>query len=127
MKFKKYITEETVDLRDKVMEFFKDNSNPPDKAIHAMADRLKIEPDVLETEIYSVLSSFLSNGRFNESGKSESDIPKDELEMGIKVEAEHTICPKMARRITLDHLAEFPDYYSRLKKMEDEAKTALEK
>jgi hypothetical protein len=127
MKFKKYIIEESDDLRDKIMEFFRKNPNPPDKVIHDMADRLKIDPDELETEIYSVLSAFLAHGNFNESGKSESDIPEDELEMGIKVEMEHTICPKISRRIALDHLSEFPDYYTRLKKMEDEANAALKK
>jgi len=124
MKFRRYINEEEEDLRDKVMEFFKNNPNPKDKAIHDMADKLKLDPDELESEIYSILSSFLANGRFNESGMSESDIPEDELAAGIKVEMEHTICPKMAKRIAQDHLAEFDDYYTRLKKMEDEAKAA---
>lgn len=125
MKFRRYITEEENSVRDKLFEFFKDNPNPVDKVVHDMAEKLKLDPDDLETEIYSILSSFMANGRFNESGKSESDIPEDELAMGIKVEAEHTNCPKMARRIAMDHLAEYPDYYTRLKKMEDEAKVAM--
>lgn len=41
-----------------------------------------------------------------------------QLEMGIRVEMEHTNNPKLAREIALDHLGELPDYYSRLKKME---------
>jgi hypothetical protein len=41
-----------------------------------------------------------------------------QLEMGIKVESEHTGSKKMARMIALQHLEEFPDYYSRLKKAE---------
>lgn len=124
MKFKNYINEEKDDLRDKIMEFFKKNPNPVDKTVHDMADELNIDPDDLETEIYSILGAFMANGRFNESGKSESDIPDGELAAGIKVEMEHTTCPKMARRIAMDHLAEFNDYYTRLKKMEDEAKAA---
>jgi len=43
--------------------------------------------------------------------------------MGMDVESEHSSSPEMIRRIVLDHLAEIPDYYTRLKKMEDEAKT----
>jgi len=47
---------------------------------------------------------------------------KKELEMGIKVEMEHTNDKKLAQEIAMDHLEEFPDYYSRLGKMEDTAK-----
>ena len=40
--------------------------------------------------------------------------------MGIKVEMEHTKNKAVAKRITLDHLAELPDYYTRLNKMEND-------
>jgi hypothetical protein len=116
--------EEKADIKVKIMDFLKKNPNPEDSKVHTFADDNNIEPDKLEANIYSILTSFLSNGRFNESGMSEDDIDKKELEMGIKVEAEHTNYPAMARRIAMDHLAEFPDYYTRLKKMEDDAKKA---
>lgn len=48
-----------------------------------------------------------------------SDIAS-ELAMGIKVELEHTKDRKIAKEIALDHLMELPDYYTRLKKMENE-------
>lgn len=35
-----------------------------------------------------------------------------EIEMGIKVEMEHTNSKKIAREIAMDHIAEHPDYYS---------------
>lgn len=41
-----------------------------------------------------------------------------QLEMGIKVEKEHTTDEKVAREIALDHLWELPDYYDKLKKVE---------
>lgn len=41
-----------------------------------------------------------------------------QLKMGIKVEKEHTTSKEMARKIALQHLAEIPDYYTRLKKVE---------
>lgn len=113
-------------VEQKIFDFFKDNKNPPDEKIHGLAEKLKVNPHKFEAAIYKILSSFLSNGRFNESGKSENDFSKDELEMGIKVEQEHTNNLAMARRIALDHLAEFPDYYTRLMKMEDDAKKANE-
>ncbi len=69
------------------------------------------------------LSSF--EDKFFDAGKSvkedvtEDGVDPDQLEMGMKVEMEHTDCEEVAKKITLDHLAEFPDYYTRLKKMED--------
>lgn len=48
------------------------------------------------------------------------DIEK-ELEMGIEVEKEHTKDDAKAREIALDHLKEFPDYYTRLADMEKKA------
>jgi hypothetical protein len=43
-----------------------------------------------------------------------------QLELGTKVEMEHTDDPREAVEIALDHLMELPDYYSRLKHMEKE-------
>lgn len=110
------------DLKEKIFNFFKENKNPPDKKFHSLAEKLGIDPDNLEAEIYSILSSFLANGRFNESDIKEEDIPADELKMGIEVEKEHTILPLMAKRIAMDHLAEFKGYYSALKEMENKLK-----
>ena len=44
-----------------------------------------------------------------------------ELLMGIEVEQEHTRDKMTALEISMDHLEEFPDYYTRLNKMEKEA------
>ena len=57
-----------------------------------------------------------------------NEIPDDkfdqkELEAGIKVEHEHTNDPEKAKSIAKDHLSEIPDYYTRLLKMEREAKS----
>jgi hypothetical protein len=45
-----------------------------------------------------------------------------QLAMGAKIEREHVKKNSQAREISRDHLAEIPDYYTRLKKMEREAK-----
>lgn len=60
---------------------------------------------------------------------SEYDV--EQFRMGMDVELEHgTVGPNtnvtnddpvLTGKITLAHLNEFPDYYTRLKKMEDEA------
>lgn len=46
----------------------------------------------------------------------------NEIKMGIQVEYEHTNDFWTSLDIVMDHMAEFPDYYTRLKKMEKEAK-----
>jgi hypothetical protein len=45
-----------------------------------------------------------------------------QLKMGEKIENEHTKNRELAREIALQHLDEIPDYYTRLKKMETDAK-----
>lgn len=54
-------------------------------------------------------------------GKSILEFDLDQIKMGIKVEMEHTKDPYVALEIAMDHLAEIPDYYMRLEKMEKEA------
>lgn len=46
------------------------------------------------------------------------DYDLSEILSGIEVEAEHTNRPLVALEITLDHLSEFKNYYTNLKKME---------
>lgn len=45
-----------------------------------------------------------------------------QLEIGVPIEHEHTKDKELATNIALQHLEEFPDYYTRLKKMESSAK-----
>lgn len=57
-----------------------------------------------------------------ESKGKKDKVNKEQLEMGKEVEKEHTTNPEIAEKITRDHLAEIPDYYTHLKEMEDNAK-----
>ena len=50
---------------------------------------------------------------------------KKELEMGIKVEFEHTNLLTIATSIAKDHLSEISDYYTRLDLMEKEGKKGI--
>jgi hypothetical protein len=63
----------------------------------------------------------VKQGKAYDEGITEKDVDPKELAMGIDVEKEHTDNPELAKRIALDHLAEIPDYYTRLDKMEKEA------
>lgn len=108
-------------LRKSVFEYF---SNPnaqlkDEDDIHALATTLGVEPSVLEEEIYLILHDFLGAGRFVEASGN-VNIDPQQLQMGIKVEREHTACDLIAERIAKDHLTELGDYYTRLDKMERE-------
>lgn len=65
-------------------------------------------------------TDFEQAGYFNQYGLQSVD--EKELEMGIKVEMEHTTNKEIAKRIALDHLTEISNYYTLLKEMEDKAK-----
>lgn len=45
-------------------------------------------------------------------------IDPKQIAIGTKIEMEHTSNPAVARKIAIDHLREFPDYYSHLIPME---------
>jgi len=72
-------------------------------------------------EKVSKAMSIVLDGEADKKGVTPSMVNQRELRMGIKVEAEHSPDPVIAKKIAMDHLAEIADYYTRLKKMEAEA------
>lgn len=71
----------------------------------------KEEPPILDMTGYA-----------DKNGTTEKDVDAQQLDMGIKIEMEHTNDPDVAKQIALDHLTEIPDYYTRLERLEEEAK-----
>ena len=59
-------------------------------------------------------------------GISVTNYDLNQLLMGIAVEQEHTKDKLVALEITTDHLEEFPDYYTRLHEMEEQAEKEME-
>jgi hypothetical protein len=106
------------EIKTKLFDFFSKNPSPKDEKVHEFAESLGMKPDDLESHIYKIIGSFIGAGR-SVGFKGEYD-PK-ELEMGIKVEMEHTSDPMLSEKTAKDHLAEIKNYYTRLKKMEAEA------
>lgn len=51
-------------------------------------------------------------------GMSPSNFDQEQLKVGREHETEHTDSPDEAMKIAMDHLAEDPDYYKKLEKME---------
>lgn len=112
------MSQQDKDMRISLIKWFLENPYPDDKKVHAYAEQIGIDEHELEKHIYAIISSVLSEGK---SKGKEIKHDSKQLEMGIKVEMEHTSCPTISRKIALDHLAEIPDYYTRLDKMEKEA------
>ena len=50
--------------------------------------------------------------------KVPSDFDEEQIKWGIEIEMEHTDDPAIAREISIDHLTEDPEYYTKLRKME---------
>jgi len=107
-----------LDLQDKLINLFLDTPYPNDAQVHAFAEDIGIPPDQVETAIYGLLSDILSVGRAREKGVTDADVDESELITGINVELEHTPNRVVAKKIALDHLAEMPNYYTQLKRME---------
>lgn len=121
--FREFMTEgskKDEEIYSAIMDFFADNPSPPDKDIHALAEKLGIDAHKFEAYIYSILGSVLGTGEAKKKKFTEKDADEKELAMGTKIEMEHTKNKAVAKRIALDHLAELPDYYTRLTKMEGE-------
>lgn len=103
-----------------ILDFIMNNPTPSDDDFHSLADDLGIDPKRLEEMVYNMFHIFLTS--FKHMNDPDEDFDPDELEMGIQVEYEHTNIRWLAKIIAKAHLSEFPDYYSRLKDMEEQAK-----
>ena len=84
-------------------------------------------------DLHSYLSGLKTSQHAEDSlpgGKGDnadaSKFSKEQIQAGIKVELEHTDDPKVALEIVLDHLTEDDQYYTKLAKVEPDAKKALE-
>jgi hypothetical protein len=63
-------------------------------------------------------SGLIPGGMADKAHKKPSDFDPKQIAMGMKVEKEHTPDPKKQKEIAMDHLTEFPKYYTALDKME---------
>lgn len=68
------------------------------------------------------LKSFKSPQEIAKNHKVDLEHILNQLKIGIPIEHEHTKNEDIAKIIALQHLNEFPDYYTRLKKLEQKAK-----
>lgn len=119
-------------LEWKLINFFINNPNPTDSQVHKFAEDIGINEHRLEEEVYKLISTFLTGGKFQSEGEGVVYNP-DELKMGDDIELEHVnkdspYAKYISRRIALDHLAEFKGnhYYSGLIKLEKDLDKKME-
>ena len=103
----------------KIRAFVRKTPNLSDDKFHDFAERLGVNVHQAEEVVYHMARAL--HGGEAEKKKGVKFDPK-QMAKGRKVEMEHTKDPHVAKEITRDHLAEIPDYYTRLHKMESEAK-----
>lgn len=119
-KYLKQLTEQTTEpnIINKIIDWFIKNPYPADEDVHSFADNLGIDKHKFEEYIYRILSDILTEGK---SKGFTGTYDSKQMDMGRKVEMEHTTIVSISEKISRDHLAEIPDYYTRLAKMEKEA------
>lgn len=115
---KEDLDRESADLVIEIIKWLKEHPKPSDDDVHGFAKEMGLNPHELETYIYMILGDILSEGK---SKGFTGSYDEKELAMGVEVEMEHTTIPSIAKKIAQDHLVEIPDYYTRLKRMEEEA------
>lgn len=91
------------------------------KNVSQLAHKLKVSMAELKKFSDDELLTVLKNIGEHDFA-DDSHIDPEELALGIKIEKEHTSSKLIARLIALDHLNEIPNYYTKLEKMEHDAK-----
>jgi len=104
---------------DKEDAIIPDTDTPTEKDLEEKQVLVGDDPQEEETNLILENEGIMLKG-----GDTPDDhFDADQLSMGIEVELEHTDDRDLAKQIAKAHLLEIPDYYTRLKKMEDEAMT----
>jgi predicted kinase len=120
--FRKKLNKESIDSPSTEMGTFGGVGNgvnkepmvtPSDRVVTQVSPKKKIKEQEGAGETTSSLAK--------KHGVSVKSINK-QIKLGTSVEHEHTKDNDKAKRIAMDHVAELPDYYTRLTKMEKQAK-----
>jgi len=118
----------TVGMKEVVNLFSNPELFPDENAMKALAAAHEINHELIEDVAFRLLHSFLAFGKSNDVNAPPTQdygVYVEQLEKGIQVEYEHTINYFIAKKIAEDHLAEIPDYYDRLERMERAARIEL--
>ena len=96
-----------------VMDFLASSGTIDDAAFHAFAEENGFNVHEAEAIAYNLAQRFVAFLRGGKSaGMDIGSVDPQQLEMGMQIEKEHTDCPCLQKKISLDHLSENPEYYS---------------
>jgi len=104
------------------VNFLLKNPRPDDDDVHYYCREKALDYEEFEKALFKLAGRFI--GFLYKEGLSNRgtiNVHPDELLRGIEVEKEHTDDPVVSKKIAMDHLAEIPDYYTRLDAMEAQA------
>jgi hypothetical protein len=106
-----------------ISTFFRHNPAPEDAQVHELAEAYGTDPHTLEEQVYRIIGEKMKTSADRLPGgladeKTNRDYNAAQIDMGRKVEMEHTDNPSVAEEIARDHLEEFPNYYTALDEME---------
>lgn len=105
-----------------IEEFENDNQDFREEFLKQFGDKKEVKKSESTEKIKGGMSDNKSLKEIAEKHNVDIDDILKQLELGIKVEIEHTDDPKVAIEIAKDHLCEFPTYYTELDKMEQSLK-----
>lgn len=88
-----------------------------------MMDNMKYKQSFKEEKIEGGLADKKSLKDIASKHRVDVNLLSKELQKGMKVEMEHTKDKKKAQEIAMDHLMEDPNYYKKLKKIENKEAT----
>jgi hypothetical protein len=105
-----------------IEEFENDNQDFREEFLKQFGDKKEVKKSDSTEKIKGGVSDNKSLKEIAQKHDVDIDDILKQLELGIKVEMEHTDDPKVAIEIAKDHLCEFPTYYTELNKMEQSLK-----
>lgn len=105
-----------------IEEFENDNQDFREEFLKQFGDNKEVKKSESTEKIKGGMSDNKSLKEIAQKHDVDIDDILKQLELGIKVEMEHTDDPKVAIEIAKDHLCEFPTYYTELNKMEQSLK-----
>lgn len=104
------------DLKVELIDRYNKDKDVTLKELEGIAKKHKIDlVDVVET-----LSTILHNFLYRRKDIRSIKVDQEQLRLGTEHEKEHTSEKEIAKIIAKDHLAEVPDYYTRLKEIDDD-------
>ncbi len=111
----------------RILDTLKKNpiSKPIDKTFKSAANKNKIK--IESEEIEGGKAKGMSLKDLAKKHKVDIKNIEKEIKVGTKIEMEHTESKKIAKEIAMDHIAEFPDYYTNKKHGLKASEKGLEK